>query len=178
MRTDPVRRRFITALAYIPPTALSTTPLILSAGGDVALQTFNLKTGERLSSTLVDSLFPHVIVAPSAPPPIPIGKKMQGRAKKLGGRGSGKGKGKNVEVEQEDVVIEVEEEAGAGEDIIEVDQEGNELAVEEKNETSAQNPLRRGMSAWMDGKTTGLAISNIVLLGSREDGGVLVLASG
>ena len=101
---------------------------------------------------------------------------MQGR--KTGGK---KNKGKNVEVESEDVVLEVEEEQGAGEDMIEVDQEGNELVVEQEEKTTLaqqRQPFKRGMSGWMDGKTTGLAVTKIVLLGSREEGGVLVLASG
>lgn len=169
--------RFITALAYIAPTPLSPIPLILSAGGDSALQTFNLTTGEKISSSLVDSLFPFIVVAPEAPPIIPIGKKMSGRGNKPNSTTKGRGKGKKVE---EEVVIDVEEESvveGVEGDLIEVDQEGNDLVVEEKSKDEGLF-VKRGMSSWMDGKTKGLAVSKIVTLGSRESGGVLVLACG
>lgn len=50
--------------------------------------------------------------------------------------------------------------------------EAAEVEVEEK-EVEERDPL-----AWKDGFTTGLAVVKIVVVGSREDGGVLVLASG
>ena len=141
----------------------------------MALQTFNLKTGEKISSTLVDSLFPYLIVAPERPPLVKIGRKMAGRATKLAAKRKRKGKETSGEVEE---VVEPQEEGVAEEDLIEVDQEGNELVDSAKEEGGHAGSLKRGMSGWMDGKTVGLAISKIVLLGSRETGGILVIASG
>lgn len=59
--------RFVTALLYIAPTS-NTPALLLSAGGDHTIQTFNLSTSSLHSSFPIAShIFPYLLVTPIRP---------------------------------------------------------------------------------------------------------------
>lgn len=87
-------------------------------------------------------------VGPELPTPVPAGRKKNKAERKKMEKGKGK-----AETE--------------GEAAVEAEAEVEEEKVEERD------PL-----AWKDGFTTGLAIIKLMVVGSREDGGVIVLASG
>ncbi|ORY51213.1 hypothetical protein BCR35DRAFT_356084 [Leucosporidium creatinivorum] len=145
-------KKFISALTYIPSTASSPTPLLLSAGGDPSIQIFDLSSGAHLSSfPIEEALEPYVTVGPELPTPVPAGRKKNKAEKK-----KEKGKGK-----------EAAEEGG----------DSTPAATEGEAEVEAEVEERDPLG-WKDGFTTGLAIIKMVVVGSREEGGVLVLASG
>ena len=148
---DSPAHRFISALTYLPSTASSPTPLLLSAGGDPTIQVFNLPAGKLQSSFPVEeALEPFVSVGPELPTPVPAGrKKNKAERKKLE-----KGKAK---AEDEEVAIEADETPVEG----------------ENGKMAERDPL-----GWKDGFTTGLAVVKMIVVGTREDGGIIVLASG
>jgi hypothetical protein len=166
------KRRFISALTYLPPTPLSPTPLILSAGGDFTIQVFDLPTGALLNQFPIEELLvPLITVGPEMPPPVPAGKKKSNR-----GKGKGKGKEEVVEGGDEDQVVEGEGEMVEGEGEM-VEGEGEaEMVVGTTDEATGDGSSK--IRGWKDGITTGLAVIKMVAIGSREEGGVLVLASG
>lgn len=156
--------RFLTSLLYIETDEHSTIPLIVTAGGDTTIQTFNLITGQLISSTDIESLFPFVIVAPIPPPAISIGRKVNARARKAA---LGKGKGKATEADDTSMTEATETEG--------VDEEGESAVVKGPY---TQKPPGAGLSIWMDGKTMGLAILKMVQMGSRAEGGLVISAAG
>lgn len=150
--------RFISALTYIPVTTTSPTPLLLSAGGDPSIQIFDLSSGAHLSSfPIEEALEPYVSVGPELPTPVPAGRK-KNKAEKKKEKGKGKEAAVAGETEEGDSTPAPTE---------------AEAEVEAEVEVEERDPL-----AWKDGFTTGLAVIKMVVVGSREEGGVLVLASG
>lgn len=144
----------MSALTYLPPTSTSRTPLVLSAGGDATVQCFNLSTGKLESSfPIEDALSPYIVVGPELPTPVPAGKKKNKAAWKLL-KGKGKGKGKE------------ESESADGEAA-----EGTSELEETENDGTNASVTGAGLG-------TGLAVVKLIPVGSREEGGLLVLASG
>lgn len=167
-------RRFVSALEYIPPTTAHPTPLILSAGGDPTLQSFNLATGALIAQIPVSVFNASILAAPEASVLIDHGKKAQQKRNVAEGRNKRQGKDQNLKGKgkQAELVIEVED---GGDD----DEEMH--AVEEVEDVPVENsaivPLRLGKMRY-DGKLKGLAICKIVRIGDRDTGGVILIASG
>ena len=149
---------FVSALSYLSPTAASPTPLILSAGGDTTLQTFDLSTGALFSRFPIEELLlPYVVVAPYRPPPI-MGKKRPAK------------KAKKVKEDEEKMeVFEAVEEGEEEDELVE------EVLVEE---AQGEEEGGEGKGHWKGKIAKGLAVIKIVQVGERESGGVVVLATG
>ena len=145
--------RFVSALLHIPSSP-SHPELLLSAGGDATLQTFDFNSGALLSQVSVEAeLYPFIIVASIRPGVSLInqGKKQDRKARK---QALQKGKAKAVEGEVEAVSELGEEEVAAG--------EGIPTTI---YDSDAPLPL-------------GLAVTKIIRVGEGVEGGFVILASG
>lgn len=178
--------KFVSALAFVPATA--TTPAaVVSGGGDAALLSFNLLTGERLATIPIeDTLLPKVIVAPLPPAPVKPGKKKPATRAKGKAAAAAEGTTESGAATPALEKSEAEGEAAGGDvyEVVEEDVEpedgeeldGDEGEIREEGVAGEEAFVRReyGMHAWKDGVTTGLAVQTILPV----EGGVIVLTSG
>lgn len=160
---------FVSALTYLAPTSTSTTPIVLSAGGDSTIQVFDLLTGTLLNKFEISShLEKYCVVGAERPTAVPSGR----RKDKAGTKKKGKGKAAAAVAEVEEVVEEVE--AVTEEEKVEAIEEAE--AIEE--EQAIEEAQKTDKYLWRDGVSTGVAVVKLMVVGSREDGGVFVVSSG